>query len=492
MFALSVFLLFFSTLQAHAEEDCTSSLNSLSGTLDAYQAAAESKQWENAKSTQNQIHAILDSHLHDACFEKLWSTYLVRSMSFLDASRVDKNALRKNEVVENNQLQFKKLVEFLISQKIIEPLTPELRHQFGERWEKQITNTNTQSSSPYQIYGAYDCLQPKIYIDTSLSSYDVGATLIHEISHLTRDKFDVFLNDGEPESIQDQILLDEYLSSLQAAFIQVFQLPRSKFFLDVKVIFRERFFRTFETQLGGDLSLFNRSGWVPNLDRGGQAYELVGNRYHPETLPRYENLYVSNWNQQDWFFPFLYSIHDAQKQWGLRITSEPVEKQNWLKHYLLNNIPMKTVVEALRSTLDTVEHSYFPGMKTNPKLLDLHFIKFENDVFVPNNYSPNRENAYRNETRVDALDPIGAVLSSEAFLNQLKTNLFKVSQSCLNLQKAVEDHELDSYLGTGLKPGGIKPPGVEGSRPEGPHRPGVEGSRPSVMVHPCLQIEGGL
>jgi len=95
-------------------------------------------------------------------------------------------------------------VAFLANEGVIQPLPASYKKQYAQFGA--------------HIFGAYDCTQTKIYIDYSKRPFDLGASILHEISHLFRDKFVTEIPIAH--SIQSWLLLDETLASVTAGAVQ--------------------------------------------------------------------------------------------------------------------------------------------------------------------------------------------------------------------------------------------------------------------------------
>lgn len=88
------------------------------------------------------------------------------------------------------------------------PLTSDKRRRMGGIFKRET------------ILGGYSCKSSAVYFDPSLPPFDLGAVLVHEMSHVLRDKLGVDPR-LSPTDLRDYLIKDEFLATLRAALMQL-------------------------------------------------------------------------------------------------------------------------------------------------------------------------------------------------------------------------------------------------------------------------------
>ncbi len=183
--------------------ECTPKAFELGEVIDQYQVNAylDITLW-SSKRHQKKIQEVLESlPVQDPCYHWIhgfYAMYAIHSFGYFS----------------NDQYQslFNIASELYYQERLI-PFTQALRDQWGGVWKDH----------PDKILGAYQCVESKVYFDSTLPPYNLASVLAHEFEHVVRDKFsydDAHVNDfvRNPELT---LLLDETLSTIQAGYSQL-------------------------------------------------------------------------------------------------------------------------------------------------------------------------------------------------------------------------------------------------------------------------------
>lgn len=106
----------------------------------------------------------------------------------------------------------------------------------------------------HRILGSYHCKSVTVRIDPVQSPLDLGATMIHELSHLFADRFDVDETGfrDSPQLLPEKLLVEETQAALLAGYVQ-------------RSFFSERLSPQLRDEPLGDLSFFERGGALDRL-----------------------------------------------------------------------------------------------------------------------------------------------------------------------------------------------------------------------------------
>ncbi len=185
------------------------------------------------------------------CFRPVGEAYILHSASLLQNS--DHSTVYALGVL----LQWGKKIQLL---------TPSLRAEMGGAW------ADKNKKNKYKILGAYACSNSKIFIDPYLPPYDVGATFIHELSHLFLDKYVPSIpKDFSPS---EWIAADEVIASMHSAFVQ------RKLGSDSYIVPRFAI-PVMPYKAKTDLSFFNRHGDLSSLFKANQSHDYLRKRFMP-------------------------------------------------------------------------------------------------------------------------------------------------------------------------------------------------------------------
>jgi hypothetical protein len=66
---------------------------------------------------------------------------------------------------------------------LLETIDPADRPRWGPEWSERSADGLT-----YRLLGGYECMSSRIHVDPTLRPFNLGASLIHEMDHLFRDK----------------------------------------------------------------------------------------------------------------------------------------------------------------------------------------------------------------------------------------------------------------------------------------------------------------
>ena len=200
------------------------------------QAFASDRPGSHADSKSKKIAAGILKTLHelensrDDCFESVAKTYLAASLHLLEPLNSNVGAAVYSPLIDGRPmasgLELTLLGTALLNLRdpggkpVVEILTVDRRSgkDMGSVWLK----TTTPESKDYLVAAGYDCLSRHVLIDPYRAPLDLGATFVHEIDHLFRDRVNL---PGEPEKdgtlsgrIALEIALDESLASIVSAY----------------------------------------------------------------------------------------------------------------------------------------------------------------------------------------------------------------------------------------------------------------------------------
>jgi hypothetical protein len=176
-----------------------------------------------ASTTKKESDEILKSlrgleNTHDSCFDTVARAYLAISLHLLEPENSNVGSLLNNDRLDGhpfpNGLELTMLGAALLNHKnsegsdIVEFLTPLRRTQESS----QVWNQKTQGGSDFLVSAGYDCAERKILIDPYLPPLNLGATFVHELDHMFRDRVQV----GETASNQIYVELLAARAALDA------------------------------------------------------------------------------------------------------------------------------------------------------------------------------------------------------------------------------------------------------------------------------------
>ena len=480
---------------------------------------------KQAQATLNLLHQLEDSG--NSCFDSVARTYLAATLHLLDPSNSNNGANFNNPRIDGrpqaSNLQLTLLGAALVNHHradgsaVIQFLTPRRRTQgMTPVWDQK-----TGGGKDYLVSAGYDCTAQGILIDPYLMPLDLGATFVHEMDHLFRDRVSFVGYDfgglafhiAEAQALLDgvdikkafdnvlqdhislHIAMDETLASVVSAFFQRHMqwfhdykpalLPGLQFWHNEKPL---------PFRLSADLTLFRDGNDSPM----NEIWSLL-EKANPKRLGTEVNPTAG----------FFLSQTFLRK--GLTPSSNTPD---------LTNAPLADI----RKIYQTIHQGYFGGASIDDSdfpLLDPSVHGFYEDPFsfwldhylvaisddnawtipaknnfwiteVPRNeyfgsIGPN-ENAVVHI--IYDLDPYFQGLDF-AFKQLFGTD--QPSPYCAQYLQGLEDGELSSYVGNGLssgfKPGagGVKP-GAGGVKPgAGGVKPGAGGVKPE-LIRPCLNI----
>jgi hypothetical protein len=332
------------------------------------------------------------------------------------------------------------------------------------RFSALAPEKNSLSSS---VLGAYDCSQGSIYLDPFQAPFNLGASFLHEMSHLFRDKFDARSPIGAKD-LRYSLVNDEAVAALHAGFAQR-NLTRNYeefvakhgFLGRVLDIARTDKDYTYDHSLSSehgrseDLSFFNRNGGA--LDA---LWALTGG-LNRNSLSFYD------------FTDFL----------GLTFFRRISNSSP------LDALTERRIDEKVRLTYQLIDSAYFSLAASNTS----------SEGAAPGaNDDPLSQISGRLTVGFFGGDHGEVRFADDQLLDlfvRLKSSLQEASPSCREFKTALSGGELSSYVGqnvqfqpltsrTPITPGENLP-----TRPEkNPIVLGQEGNQPTVFLRPCLDL----
>ena len=170
----------------------------ISETIQYGRDAFNSKNSVTKKESDEILKSLRDlESAHDNCFDSVARAYLAISLHLLDPSNSNVGNLQNNDRIDGHPfptgLELTLLGAALLNHKtsggsyVVEFLTPFRRTQESS----QVWNQKTQGESEFLVSAGYDCVERKILIDPYLPPLNLGATFVHELDHMFRDRVQV-------------------------------------------------------------------------------------------------------------------------------------------------------------------------------------------------------------------------------------------------------------------------------------------------------------
>ena len=229
-------------------EECRSDIHSLIDSVYFYSEKIKTKDMAGARNVyQTEIRQLIDKPRSDNfCQQKVEQSYVVASMSIADSSRFSRRGAL--HTIDGFQLpgsvHTTLLTAYFVNQNRIIPFRPQdVEIRFLEGEDRLVSQT--------KIRGAYDCENSSIFMNIEKGPMDVASTVLHELSHMFRDKkngtmnidiktleglnsFDSFYKGRltDSDAVLFKILMDEVVAVVTAAIHQ-FRITRYAF--DTKV-----------------------------------------------------------------------------------------------------------------------------------------------------------------------------------------------------------------------------------------------------------------
>ncbi len=365
------------------------------------------------------------------CYELAMSRHVLSSLYiyWLQIAEHPKNL--NDKILQDEILLAATVATALARDGKIKFITPEVRGQTRGLWQKRNSN------GEHEILGGYDCQTSTIFIDPTLAPFNLGATLVHELDHLFRDKYFDFSAQGL--NAKTYLLMDELIASSHAGFLQ-----KSLHFLSGYEIAND----FIATKIPGatmakDMDLFQPQG---NLEVIWQ--NLADQRNEKNTLDF--NSFVQKTLQQDRF---------GQNEIG--------------------------------EILKRVESAYFPGDQDSVSLSALlkkisnlnisPFSRWLRGKSLSHGFDLGDDLKSRKDSGPRQLGAFALEL-----VRDLRSRLSNSSASCQILhQKDFASTQLKFYIGAQLSPPNVLTPGSQGVMPS-------HGVMPTRLLRPCLLNSPGL
>jgi len=361
------------------------------------------------------------------CFEPVANSYAITSLYTLDG-------------YGGPHLRTAVILAYLAREGKLKALSQRHRSSLGGLWQQK-----TSKDERYLLLGAHDCWTSTIYYDPYMSPKDAGASLVHELTHLLRDKFTSPSDLGL--GIKQYILTDEALATMQAALNQSFIMNAI-----------DRDYHGPQHRLQYDFTLFDRRGHMMSLTK-------------------------------DW-------MNTAGWQ------------RNLLGDFLAFSLKDQKGFNHIQAILDLVAKGYFGGerIETAPLAKEL---RSKDSSFLDPLMASIAEESSRPFFNADSFQPqelreaftpksLVFVEKIRDGISSLRMRLTEPSTACSSFVQSFEHGELGNYLGQRIKNPGTKQgshpsdndmkPGNEGTKPgnEGV-KPRNEGTKPEIPIKPCLR-----
>jgi hypothetical protein len=381
----------------------------------------------------------------------------------------------------------------LIIRDKIQTLDGPTRTTFGPLFTTRSNRLSPENEdSSFRVLGAYDCRESKIYVDTRLRPYDLGATLIHELQHLLFDKITYWNNASHfsDSEIENTLNLEESLAVFTSSFAQYSQ----KAFAEKKperwVVMNNGKGKT-ETgkmrhifQADTDLTFFSKKSILKRI------YDLEWEHYKTYSI-----------------YPDILSLSRFHKE----ATQLQTSKKTFLhSSNLESNRDIKKkfpALSAIQQLFGKVTDLYFShSSEVNSTLSRGTFELFSQRILSsPAELFPGVSSIFSSlEPTSGGYSDLRSILppgvferlrmKSGAFFRlyedrDLNERMDTPSLGCEQFQESLRNGRLDHYLGR------IERPGGDGVKPSGPIKPGGDGVKPDLFgIRPCVHLEeaGGL
>jgi len=367
------------------------------------------------REAEKVIHGTIDYVENDigennGCFHQAALSYILSSLVLWD-----------QQTASNFNYELLLTTAFLGNQGKLVLLTPNLRKSLQGNDKKSFWTKK--DSRGFEVIGGYECERSIIYIDSNLRPFNVSATLVHELDHLFRDKYEEV---DETKTARLVTFVDELSATLHGLFVQ-------KALATDPLILRSTYNR-----VDPEMHVTKKFLWYTRYDNTYQ------NKKQP---PNDANLYAQN----GFFDQF----------WDSRGMTPFSLYESFLKHWnitegLTKNYPEYLPdLKILRSIMNVVSAGYF-----------------KNKSFIESTPVPTLSNPLSHAIwSVD--EPFSGMDGFLFRLSSLTKKLDEPSNSCIAFGNSVTNGELDDYLGTGSS--------------SDPGQPGNDGVRPSIPIKPCLR-----